>query len=105
PWLLAVPGAAEGFLLEARAISRIRHRNIVMVSDFGRIGGRTPFMVMEDLHGEDLFDHISRHGPLPWPRVRAIALQLCEGLTAVHAAGVIHRDVKPENCFLVDHGG
>jgi len=101
PRLLSIPGAAEGFLLEARAISRIRHHNVVTVSDFGRIGGRTPFMVMEHLHGEDLFDCVSREGPLPWSRVRAIALQLCEGLHAVHSAGLVHRDVKPENCFLV----
>lgn len=104
PRLLSIQGAAEGFLLEARALSRIRHRNVVSVSDFGRIGGRTPFMVMESLQGEDLFELVAREGALSWTRARALALQLCEGLAAVHATGIIHRDVKPENCFLVDDG-
>ena len=90
------------FIAEARAVSRIRHENIVDVTDFGETPGGRPFLAMEYLEGHDLAQVIARDGPLPFDRVQRIAEQLCWALSAAHAAGIVHRDVKPPNIFLTD---
>ncbi len=95
------PQVVRRFLQEARATSRIRHPNVVAVTDFGVIPGDIVFMVMELLDGETLEDRIARERKMPWSRVRPIALQLCDALRAAHDEGVVHRDVTPANCFLV----
>ena len=89
------------FLREASLPSSIGHPNIVEIWDTGRTSTGTPFFVMEYLEGEDLGRLLAREGPLPWPRVFTIALQICSALHAAHQAGVLHRDVKPENFFLI----
>jgi serine/threonine protein kinase len=87
------------FEAEARALSAFRHPNLVQVSDVGSDAGQ-PFFVMEFVEGGSLADRIARHGPLP-PRLAVEAiLQVCEGLGAAHAQGVIHRDVKPHNVLV-----
>ncbi|MGB1016694.1 MAG: serine/threonine-protein kinase, partial [Nannocystaceae bacterium] len=91
----------ERFLQEARAASMIAHENVVEITDFGRTPDGSVFFVMEHLAGEDLSATIAKEGPLPWSRVKPIALQICMALEAAHAKGVIHRDMKPENCFRV----
>jgi len=91
----------ERFLQEARAASMIAHENVVEITDFGRTPDESVFFVMEHLSGEDLSATIAREGPLPWSRVKPIALQICMALEAAHAKGVIHRDMKPENCFRI----
>jgi serine/threonine protein kinase len=90
------------FVAEARTTAQLRHPNIVDVLDFGSTEEGVVFMVMELLLGEDLRSLIRREGPLPWPRVQALMLDICWGLAAVHAAGFVHRDLKPANCFCVD---
>jgi len=97
--LAAVPTATERFLLEACAVSRIQNPHVVAVSDYGQLDNGLPYMVMEYLQGEDLDSLLEREGPLPWARVRVLALQICEALGAAHREGVIHRDVKPQNCY------
>ncbi len=92
------PEAVERFLREARAASKIRHPNIIEITDFGRAGG-TVFFVMELLEGEDLLARIERTGRLVWPEARDVFLQICGALAAAHARGIVHRDLKPENCF------
>lgn len=99
PELAAMRGTAERFLLEAKASSIVHHPNVVAISDFGRLDDGLPYIVMEYLVGEDLEDVLRRTGPMPWSRVRAIALQVCAALQAAHDVGVIHRDVKLQNCF------
>lgn len=63
------------------------------------------FLTMEFLEGTTLADRIAREGPVPWPDAEAIALQLCQGLEAIHSAGIIHRDFKSRNLMLTTHDG
>lgn len=90
------------FVREARVASRVVHPNVARVLDLGRAENGRVFMVMEHLQGEDLSELLARDGALPWARAREIILGVAHGLQAAHAIGVIHRDVKPSNVFLVD---
>jgi len=98
------PDEVERFLREARAASRIRQENVVDITDFGYTSGGLAFLVMEYLEGEDLSTTSERDGALPWRRAVHITRQICAALTAAHAQGVIHRDMKPENVFRVQRG-
>ncbi|MBC8069821.1 MAG: serine/threonine protein kinase [Deltaproteobacteria bacterium] len=95
----AVPDAVERFLQEAQVTSRVRHENVVEVTDFGIAEDGVVFCVMELLQGETLGDLIDSAGALPLPRASAIMRQVCSALQAAHDAGIIHRDLKPDNCF------
>ena len=90
------------FLQEARAASMIAHENVVEITDFGAAPNGSVFFVMEMLNGEDLGETIKREAPLPWSRVAPMALQICRALAAAHANGIVHRDMKPENCFRIE---
>ncbi len=98
------PELVERFLHEAKTASKIRHENVVDITDFGRIPGGTVFIAMEYLKGHDLSDHIKDHGPLKWKQIKPIALQICAALEEAHNVGVVHRDLKPENIFLIKRG-
>jgi tetratricopeptide (TPR) repeat protein len=98
-------GAVDRFLHEARTVSQIRHEHVVEITDFCISDDGVPFFAMELLEGENLASTIAREGPLAWPRVRTIMLQLLAALEAAHQRGIIHRDVKPQNCFLVRDSG
>jgi serine/threonine protein kinase len=98
------PEMARRFLQEARTSSQLRHPNIVDITDFGHNDRGAPFFVMELLEGEDLKSLVKRERTLPWPRVCAIATQICAALSAAHASGVVHRDMKPDNVYLLRHG-
>ncbi len=95
----------ERFLQEARAASMIAHENVVEITDFGAAPNGSVFFVMEMLIGEDLAETIKREAPLPWSRVAPIAMQICRALAAAHNKGIVHRDMKPENCFRVERHG
>lgn len=90
------------FVQEARIASRLHHPHICDVVDFGIAGGLA-YMVMEYLEGESLRETLRRHGPLPWTRVLPMFLHICDALEAAHAQGVIHRDLRPSNCYRVRH--
>ncbi|PRQ03609.1 Serine/threonine-protein kinase Pkn1 [Enhygromyxa salina] len=91
----------ERFLQEARAASMIRHENIVDIMDFGQVPGGSVFFVMELLEGSDLSDLLKEVKRLPWLRTRNILLQVVRALRAAHESGIIHRDMKPGNVFLI----
>jgi serine/threonine protein kinase len=101
PELSRVEANVERFLQEARAASMIAHPNVVDIIDFGRVHGGPVYFVMEFLEGEDLAMLLRRQVRLPWPRVQQIVLQVVRGLHAAHMCGVIHRDMKPANIYLV----
>jgi serine/threonine-protein kinase len=92
--------AVERFLREARASSRLKSEHVAKVYDVGRLESGAPYMVMEYLKGVDLGARIQRRGPIPVRDATLYVLQACEALAEAHAAGIVHRDVKPENLFL-----
>lgn len=88
------------FLKEARALAQFKHANIVRVLRFLEANG-TAYMVMEYEEGESLSGHLARHGGfLPEPALLSIFLPILNGLQAVHAAGLLHLDIKPDNIYL-----
>ena len=99
----AMPGMRDRFLREARAASALNHPNICTVFDIGEQNG-DPYLVMELLQGETLKDRIQR-STLQIDQIISIAKDVAEALGAAHAKGVVHRDVKPANIFLLDRGG
>ncbi|PRQ05876.1 Serine/threonine-protein kinase PknB [Enhygromyxa salina] len=95
----------ERFLREARSASRIRHLNVVDITDFGSTEEGAPFIAMEFLDGEDLKALLEREGRLPFEEARTMVVQICHALQAAHEQGIVHRDVKPANCFRIDQTG
>lgn len=100
---------AQRFLREARIAASIKHRNVLEIVDFGFMEGEpgmaergVPYMVMELLRGRTLGTLLAEKGPLEVHRAVDIASGVLRGLAAVHAAGLLHRDVKPHNVFLVE---
>lgn len=90
------------FQIEARAVARLDHPNVVRMLDFGRDDEVDLwYLVTEHLDGQDLLDVLNAETTLPVLRVVAIARQLCAALEHAHGAGVIHRDVKPENLRVI----
>jgi serine/threonine protein kinase len=93
----------QRFLREAMALSKVEHRNVVQVLDFGFADDGTPFLVMEHLRGRDLGALLAAsERPLPVTDVVDIMLAVCAALRACHRAGIIHRDLKPGNIFLAE---
>jgi serine/threonine-protein kinase len=90
------------FALESAITSRLNHPNIVTVFDCGRTADGILYMAMEHLRGRTLQRAIREASALPEQRAILVALQVCRALGAAHAAGVVHRDVKPANVFLVE---
>jgi len=90
------------FHREARAVSAVESAHIVQIFDTGETDSGEPFLVMELLQGEDLATRLKRLGRMGVPQAVSIASQVLRGLRRAHAAGVVHRDLKPQNVFLVD---
>ncbi len=91
----------ERFKHETRVARRLSHPNILKVFDLGNVGD-VFYLSMEFLEGTDLKTQIQVHGPLSIADGIDVACQVAQGLAYAHASGVIHRDVKPHNIFLVD---
>jgi len=92
--------ALARLLSEARAAAKIRSEHVARVLDVGMIENGSPFIVMEYLEGEDLADLLDRQGALEVTLAVRFLLQSCEALAEVHAAEMVHRDLKPGNLFL-----
>src|SRR6185436_9111494 len=98
------PGDAGARLsAEARAAAAISDPNVVAVFDVGEADG-VPFVVTELLEGETLGRRL-RRGPVDAPQAVALGIEIARGLSAVHARGFVHRDLKPDNVFLTRQGG
>jgi serine/threonine-protein kinase len=93
------------FLQEAKSASRIAHENVIDISDFGQSPDGLVYIAMEYLDGVDLGHVLRNGGPMPWQRARAILMQIGKALRAAHDHGIIHRDMKPENIFLIQRDG
>ena len=91
------------FSREANAILTLSHENIVRAFDAGTYNG-LPYLVMEYVEGHTLKDLIGKNGALPVRTAIGITCQILDALTAAHAHGIIHRDVKPQNVIVTDKG-
>jgi serine/threonine-protein kinase len=99
------PEALPRFMREAQITSRLRHPGIVSVVDFNTLPSGLAYLVMEYLEGESLGKLLRRKGPLPLPRIIDITDQIGSALTAAHLQGVVHRDMHPQNVFVVPGSG
>lgn len=98
--LATAGGFTERLLREARAVSAIRSPHICDVYDAGRTDRGVPYLVMELLQGEALFERMLRQPQMSPELTLGIALQICRGLAKAHEADIVHRDLKPENIFV-----
>jgi serine/threonine-protein kinase len=97
--------AVERFEREVRLTSRLTHPNTISIYDFGRAPGGAFYCAMEFVDGLDLQTLVELHGPQPPARVAHLLAQVAGALAEAHAAGLIHRDVKPANVMVCERGG
>jgi serine/threonine protein kinase len=101
PHLARNADVVSRFVTEARAVNQIGHDHIVNITDFGHTPDGDFYFLMEYLQGEMLSDWINHNGAFPPARALNIAAQIADALQASHDQGVIHRDLKPDNIFLI----
>lgn len=106
PHLAGVEQFRTRFYREAQALARIEHENIAQIYDIPEAPEQeAPLMIMEFLEGEDLGEYLERHGAAPAALGLRWVHQVGEVLDHVHREGILHRDVKPANIFLLEEGG
>ncbi|WP_438044392.1 WD40 repeat domain-containing serine/threonine protein kinase [Sorangium sp. So ce128] len=93
------------FQREAQAAARLRSPHVTQVFDHGVTPEGEPFIVMELLEGETLRQRLKRHGHLPIEQVVRLVEQTAKALSRAHQLGIVHRDIKPDNLFLIDEEG
>lgn len=104
PQMAADPNWVQRFYNEAKACSRLQHPNTIRMFDFGQTAEGRLFMTMEFLDGSGLRQAIQQ-GPFAAQRVIKILIQCCASLAEAHSIGIIHRDIKPDNVFLLNMPG
>jgi serine/threonine-protein kinase len=104
PDRVADPDAQKRFLREARFATQIKHPHVAILYDYSRLGDGSFYMVWEYIEGEDVGSRIRRAGPFPARAAVTLAMQGLEGLSAIHGAGMIHRDVSPDNLMIAAGG-
>ena len=97
------PETRARFYREALAAARVLHPNVITIFDAGEDDGRS-FIAMQLLHGAPLAQYLARPEAAPLERKLDLMIQVCEGLSAAHAHGVVHRDLKPSNLFVQTDG-
>jgi serine/threonine-protein kinase len=97
--------AVQRFQREATAAAQIRSPHVVQTLDHGVTTDNTPYIVLELLEGESLGQRLERSPTLSLPEATRVLVQTCKALTKAHGMGVVHRDIKPDNLFLVDMDG
>ncbi|HVK70982.1 MAG TPA: protein kinase [Polyangium sp.] len=102
PELAKREDALERFKREATAAAQLRSAHVVQILDHGIDEGQ-PFIVMELLDGEDLFERLNKRGRLSLRETSKVITQVCRALARAHVAGIVHRDLKPENVFLCNN--
>jgi serine/threonine protein kinase len=91
----------ERFLREANALALVNHQNVVSIHEVGEEADGTPFLIMEFLAGESLKEALERDRVIEQPAGLKILVQATQALFAAHAQGIVHRDIKPDNLFLI----
>jgi serine/threonine-protein kinase len=99
PEMAAKDEMVHRFRLEAQAVSKLGHPNIVQTFDFGQFEDAL-YLIMEYVKGEDLSALLKREGPMEFSRAARLFAQACSALTEAHDHGIIHRDLKPENLMI-----
>ena len=91
----------ERLRVEARILTKLKHENLLRVTDFGWAKSGQPYLVSEKLEGEPLSDVLKRDKTLPFDDAIDLTIQILRALSIVHEAKLVHRDIKPANLFLV----
>ncbi len=100
--LAADPSAQKRFMREARLATQIKHPNVAILYDFATLPDGSFYMVWEHIQGQDVGDRIRSQGPFPVPVAVQLGIHALQGLEAVHATGVIHRDLSPDNLMITE---
>jgi eukaryotic-like serine/threonine-protein kinase len=103
PSLIEDPQMRDRFMQEARSAAAVRSANVVQIFDYGS-DGDVPYIAMELLEGESLGARLSNRGTLTPAELNKIFREVARGIGQAHAMGVVHRDVKPDNIFIVREG-
>jgi eukaryotic-like serine/threonine-protein kinase len=99
--LAAKPHILDRFLQQARAAAQIRHDNVVAIEEFGYTPSRSVYAAVELVVADTLQTILERDGQWSWSQTRPVALQIAAALKAAHGAGLVHRALRPANCFIV----
>ncbi|MSP62343.1 MAG: serine/threonine protein kinase, partial [Myxococcales bacterium] len=101
--VLELPGMLERFRREVKLARRVTHHNVARTYDIGMHEGEK-FLTMELVEGQSLGAQFGEQGPMAAARLAALGCAICAGLEAAHAAGVVHRDLKPDNVMVARDG-
>ena len=100
--LAADPAAQKRFMREARLATQIKHPHVAILYDFSTLPDGSFYMVWEHIQGQDVGDRIRKQGPFSVPTAVRLGIQALHGLEAIHATGVIHRDLSPDNLMITE---